>query len=83
MSNFVYRSCLVNGEEAIFQCWEQWSNVIEPSLLKGGHPGGQISQVFGIVEFKDGTIERVQPYEIKFIPYEIELKKKKVQNEQL
>lgn len=79
MSDFSYRTCEVNGEEAIFHCWEQWSEIIKPSLLKGGHCGGQLSQVFGIVEFKDGTVRRIQPHEIKFIPYETLFKRKKVE----
>lgn len=35
------------------------------SLLRGGHPAGQIGQVYGIVEFKDG-VRRVDPVSIKF-----------------
>lgn len=31
----------------------------------GGHPAGQIGQVYGIVEFKDG-VRRVDPVFIKF-----------------
>lgn len=45
--------------------WEQWSNVIDASPLRGGHPAGQIGQVYGIVEFKDG-VRRVDPASIKF-----------------
>lgn len=78
MSDFIYRACEVNGEEAIFHCWEQYSNVINSSVLKGGHCGGQISQVFGIVEFKDGTVRRIHPHEIKFVPYETVLKRKRL-----
>lgn len=59
------RLCKVNGETGYFHTWEQWSNVIDASLLRGGHPAGQISQVHGIVEFKDG-IRRVDPTRIKF-----------------
>ena len=48
-----------------FHCWENWSNVIDASPLRGGHPGGQIGQVYGIVEFKDG-VRRIDPAKIKF-----------------
>lgn len=34
-------------------------------ILRGGHPGGQIGQVYGIVEFRDG-VRRVDPSSIKF-----------------
>lgn len=59
------RLCEVNGEVGYFQTWEQWSNVVDASPLRGGHPAGQISQVFGIVEFQDG-VRRVDPVKIKF-----------------
>ena len=59
------RLCEVNGELGYFHCWEHWSNVIDASPLRGGHPGGQIGQVYSIVEFKDG-IRRVDPSKIKF-----------------
>lgn len=35
------RLCEVNGEFGYFHCWEHWSNVIDASPLRGGHPGGQ------------------------------------------
>ena len=48
-----------------FHCWEHWANVIDASPLRGGHPGGQISQVYGIVEFSDG-VRRIEPTKINF-----------------
>lgn len=59
------RLCEVKGELGYFHLWEQWSNVVDASLLRGGHPAGQIGQVYGIVEFKDG-VRRVDPVSIKF-----------------
>lgn len=59
------RLCEVNGELGQFHIWEQWSNVVYASPLRGGHPGGQVGQVYGIVEFKDG-VRRVDPVKIKF-----------------
>lgn len=59
------RLCEVDGELGYFHCWEHWSNVIDASPLRGGHPGGQIGQVYGIVEFKDG-VRRIDPAKIKF-----------------
>ena len=59
------RLCKVDGELGYFHTWEQWSNVVDASPLRGGHPGGQVSQVYGIVEFKNG-VRRVDPYRIKF-----------------
>lgn len=59
------RLCEVNGELGYFHCWEHWSNVVDASPLRGGHPGGQIGQVYGIVEFSDG-VRRVEPSSIQF-----------------
>lgn len=59
------RLCEVNGEFGLFHCWEHWANVVGASPLRGGHPGGQIGQVYGIVEFS-GEVRRVDPTKIKF-----------------
>lgn len=59
------RLCEVNGEIGAFHTWEHWANVIDASPLRGGHPGGQISQIYGIVEFANG-VRRVEPSNIKF-----------------
>lgn len=59
------RLCKVHEEFGYFHTWEHWSNVVNASLLQGGHPGGQISQVYGIVEFED-RVQRVDPSRIEF-----------------
>lgn len=62
---FTTRFCEVKSELGYFHLWEQWSNVVDASPLRGGHPGGQIGQVYGIVGFRDG-VRRVDPSSIKF-----------------
>lgn len=64
-TEFETRLCEVNGEIGIFHTWEHWAHVIDASPLRGGHPGGQISQIYGIVEFANG-VRRVKPSIIKF-----------------
>ena len=59
------RDCEVNGQSGYFHCWEHWANVVDASPLRGGHPGGQVGQVYGIVEFSDG-VKRVDPVKIRF-----------------
>ena len=59
------RECVVNGKVGYFCCWEQWADVIEPSPMTGGHPGGQLAAVNAIVEFDDG-VRRVSVADIKF-----------------
>lgn len=63
------RDCVVDGQFGYFHTWEQYSQVVPPSPLVGGHPGGAIAQVFGIVEFTDG-VRRVEPYDIEFVDEE-------------
>ena len=33
----------------------------------GGHPGGQVSGTFAIVEYEDGTVHEVEPTQIQFV----------------
>lgn len=57
---FPTRLCEVNGKLGYFHRWEQWSKVVDASPLRGGHPGGQNGQVFGIVEFEDAFVVLVR-----------------------
>lgn len=59
------RLCEVAGKLGYFQCWEQYSTVIDASPMIGGHPGGIVSKVFAIVEFKNGC-KRVEPEQLRF-----------------
>ena len=61
------RPCYVDEKRALFNCWSQESEIIAPSLYVGGHGGGVISGVLGIVEFEDGTVARVNPERIRFV----------------
>lgn len=60
------RLCEVDGRYGYFHTWEHYSEIVPPSLLKGGHSGGVISGCLAIVEFKDG-VERIEPTKLKFI----------------
>lgn len=66
------RPCVVNGQKALFHRWMDISKVIPPSPMKGGHPGGTISEVFGIVEKEDGSVCECYPYKIRFVDEKIE-----------
>lgn len=81
--NLVLRPCLVrllvpntkypyllkesDPQNALFHGWSHISDVVEPSPLKGGHPGGVVSQTVGIVELSDGKVAEVAPKYIQFI----------------
>lgn len=64
---FNLRPCIVCQQRALFHCWEQRSEVIPPSPMIGGHSGGTVTQVLGIIEREDGTIHKAYPEEIRFI----------------
>lgn len=53
--------------KALFHCWIHYSNVIPPSNVVGGHNGGQVSDVYGLVELEDGSVEIVSPKSIRFL----------------
>lgn len=49
-----------------FNCEIKWATrLCEVDGKRGGHPGGQVGQVYGIVEFPE-EVRRVEPYEIHF-----------------
>lgn len=62
----VGRPCKIGDRTGYFHMWEQYSKPLAASLLVGGEPAGVFSQIFGIVEFEDGTVERVHPTGIQF-----------------
>ena len=43
----------------------QFANVVEPSIMMGGHNGGQVSYPIAVIEHENGDFEYVQPYQIK------------------
>ena len=65
-----YRPCFVKGKKALFHRWADKAQVVGESVLRGSHPAGQLWEVFGIIEYEDGTINEVYPNEIRFIKEE-------------
>ena len=59
------RLCVVKDEVGLFHAWEHYSKPLPASPFIGGEPAGMFSQLFGIVEFKDG-VRRIEPTEIIF-----------------
>lgn len=61
---------LIQKEEkhkALFHCWSHHSELYDASPMIGGHPAGQVSGTFAIVEYEDGTIHEVEPTQIRFV----------------
>ena len=61
-----------NPEKGLFHCWSHESEVIPPSPLMGGHNGGVVAGVVGIVELEDGSIIKVYPTDIRFCDNEFD-----------
>ena len=53
--------------KALFHCWDHRSELCDASPMIGGHPGGQVSGTFAIVEYEDGTIHEAEPTQIRFL----------------
>lgn len=64
--DITYRTCEVDGVGYLFHCWEQVSQIFEPSPMIGGHPGGTVAGIYGLLEDSDGRIYRVEPHRIRF-----------------
>lgn len=60
------RPCYYKGRKAVFHKWSQFSNIIPPSPMIGGHGGGVVSGTRAIIETANGVVLEVQPMEIQF-----------------
>lgn len=54
-------------KKALFHCWSFESEVVEPSLMIGGHPGGTVSCTMAIVELENGRVIVMPPASIQFL----------------
>ena len=61
------RPCIVNGKPALFHRWADWSEIVEPAIMRGGHGGGVVRAALAIVEFEDGAVGRVLPEKVRFL----------------
>lgn len=65
-----YRPCIVGGRRELFHRWCDKARPALPKAITGdGHIDDhfQLWDVHAIVEFEDGTVERVWPSNVKFI----------------
>ena len=65
------RPCILYGkngpEKCFFHRWSNISDVVPPSLLRGGHSGGTVSMIVAVLEFEDGSIRQYTPEHFKFV----------------
>lgn len=60
------RPCWVDGKKAMFHQWINRAQIAPPSMMVGGHSGGQLWDVFGLVEMEDGQMKEVYPSKVIF-----------------
>ena len=61
------RPCYFKGRRAMFHRWTEYKNVVPPSPLAGGHCGGNICVLYGLIETEDGS-KYIIPYEdVKYL----------------
>ena len=65
------RPCIVTTnadqeKKAFFHRWEDVSYPVDASPLVGGHPGGFARRTLAIVEFENGVVGVVEPYDVRF-----------------
>lgn len=61
------RLCRARGTESIFHKWAEVSQVIPPSPMVGGHPGGEIRYATAIVEYiHNGQVTEVMANDVVF-----------------
>ena len=61
------RPCLYGTDRALFHGWFQVSEIVPPSNLRGGHSGGVVADVFGLIETEGGYMIKVRPNVIQFV----------------
>lgn len=61
MDNYDLRKCVVDGANALFHRWTEYSVIAPPSFMVGGHGGGVESRIYAVVELEDGSVKLVDP----------------------
>ena len=74
ISNSVYRPCIADGKNALFHMWENFSKPLPAEIHIGGAPAGLLSFTWAIVEFEDGTVQRIPPQDVKFCDSKVKMK---------
>lgn len=66
------RPCFVNGRRALFHRWADSARPAKPYGQEDDEnaPNYQLHSVQAIVEYDDGTVARVWPSALKFLPSE-------------
>lgn len=60
------RACYVGDKKAIFHGWFPFSEIVPPSPMIGGHGGGVLNFVCGLVEYNNGETDLIHARKIQF-----------------
>lgn len=60
------RTCWVGDRRALFHGWANEAYTVGASPMIGGSAPGQIWNVYGIVEYEDGSVSTVEPCLVHF-----------------
>lgn len=63
------RPCLV-GSAKVKALWHKWvdkSEIVPPSMLRGGHAGGVVADTFALVEYETGLVRLVPAVKVFFL----------------
>ena len=61
------RLCKVGQEIYWFHGFTQISQLVPPSLMRGGHGGGVVAGAYAILERRDGTVELAEAQRVQFL----------------
>lgn len=67
VSNSEMRPCVVHGKKALFHRWIDKCEVVPPSLMRGGHGGGELRETLALFEYEDGTVGEALPQNVRFL----------------
>lgn len=55
--NAMTRPCIARpGRKALFHGFVNVAEVVAPSIMVGGHPGGQLQNTYALLEFENGCL---------------------------
>lgn len=78
VSNSEMRPCTVHGKKALFHRWVDKCEIVSPSVMRGGHSGGELRETLALFEYEDGTVGEALPQNIRFLD-DKEIKKEKAE----
>ena len=61
------RPCKVGEEFYLFHGFTQISQIVPPSLMRGGHGGGVVSGAYAVLERRDGTVGLAEAQRVQFL----------------